>query len=337
MKDSAIVWCHHTFNLWRGCVHDGVECTECYAEALVARQGLKAWGRRAPRPRTSPGYWQQLPRWNRAAREAGERHRVFVGSLMDWAEGREDQRPILREFWELVRVCTSLDFLMLSKRPQNFASLLPEDWSEWTHGYPNVWLMVSVGDPNAVAADLRMPAIERVPRMLEVPAVVYGVSYEPALAPLASSLWPFLPAGRSVGQRTLPDAEGRRRRLAPPAVDWVIYGAETGPRRRPEGTAEEPKAWAREMRDLCRERGVAFIHKQSSDRFPGRGVELDGAVVEEYPVPRYTERKRKAKGAVLAQFGGTHRPCCSKCGAVLAGSVRLLVTGGCTECGGGAR
>ena len=39
--------------------------------------------------------------------------------------------------------------------------------------------------------------------------------------------------------------------------DWIIFGGESGPHRRPVALA-----WARSIRDECASRGVAFFGKQ---------------------------------------------------------------------------
>jgi protein gp37 len=94
------------------------------------------------------------------------------------------------------------------------------------------------------------------------------------------------------------EADGHLVHLLPaaeaPGVSWCIYGGESGPGFRPEGTSADPKAWARDMRDLCRAQGVAFFHKQSAHRFNERGRELDGVLVEELPVSRHQPEERES-------------------------------------------
>jgi protein gp37 len=85
----------------------------------------------------------------------------------------------------------------------------------------------------------------------DIPVAVRFISYEPALGPLRLDLSGF---------------------------QWVIFGGESGPRHRP-----MRKAWARSMRDACRDAGVAFYFKQSAGRWPETGVELDGRTHREFP------------------------------------------------------
>jgi protein gp37 len=63
-------------------------------------------------------------------------------------------------------------------------------------------------------------------------------------------------------------------------IDWVIGGGESGPHYR----AVDP-AWARELRDLCVSRGVAFFWKQWGGRTPKSGGRiLDERTWDAYPV-----------------------------------------------------
>ncbi len=47
-----------------------------------------------------------------------------------------------------------------------------------------------------------------------------------------------------------------------------------------------PHEWARKIRDLCKQRGIAFFFKQSAAFRTEMGTTLDGNVYREYPVPR---------------------------------------------------
>ncbi len=87
-----------------------------------------------------------------------------------------------------------------------------------------------------------------------IPAVVRFVSYEPALGPLEMDL-----AG----------------------IDWLIYGGESGPRHR-----KDDPGWARSIRAQCEAAGVAFFFKQSANLHPGRGTQLDGETVRNFPLVR---------------------------------------------------
>jgi protein gp37 len=62
-------------------------------------------------------------------------------------------------------------------------------------------------------------------------------------------------------------------------IDWVIVGGESGPRARP----IEP-SWVGDIRDQCRDAGVAFFFKQWGGVFKSRtGRELEGRTWDQMP------------------------------------------------------
>lgn len=115
--------------------------------------------------------------------------------------------------------------------------------ADWGQGYRNVWLGVSIENNDYV---------ERADYLRRIPATVRFISYEPALGPLDAL-----------------DLTG---------IDWLIYGGESGPRFR-----KHELNWPRQMRNKCREQGVAFFYKQSSSLHPGRETSLDGETIQMYP------------------------------------------------------
>lgn len=77
-------------------------------------------------------YWRQPIKWNEAAKIAGERHRVFCASLADVFEG-EDSMPTeawpkvqeaRKRLWDTIYATPHLDWLILTKRPQNIIPIL---------------------------------------------------------------------------------------------------------------------------------------------------------------------------------------------------------------------
>lgn len=249
-EKTGISWTHHSFNPWIGCSEISEGCAFCYAKKLATgKMGLQVWGRRKPRHVTSPAYWKQPYRWNREAAAAGERHRVFCASMADVFEDREDLVAPRDRLWRLIRDTPNLDWLLLSKRPENFLRLLP--WGPYDDAWPNVWLGVS--------AENQARWAQRVPLLSSAPAAVRFVSYEPAIGPL--------------------NIFGASHR----AVDWIICGGESGPRRRPFDTA-----WARQVRDDCQSVGIAFFYKQEGGPRPEGKTSplLDGRVYHDYPTPR---------------------------------------------------
>jgi len=78
--------------------------------------------------------------------------------------------------WHLFRYIEDtphLDWLLLTKRPQNFRQKLPKQWlAEPQH---NVWLLTTVEEPQF---------LWRLDALMDVPAVMHGISVEPMLAPI---------------------------------------------------------------------------------------------------------------------------------------------------------
>lgn len=251
-ENSSIQWTHHTFNPWIGCQRVSPGCEHCYAEALDKRwggvlvDGVKAlrWGPKAPRVRTSPANWKKPLAWNRSAEKAGERHRVFCSSLADVFEDRPELVAWRAELFGVIAQTPHLDWLLLTKRPENITSLWPavdfpvgarcyRPGSDW---WPNVWLGTTVED--------QQRANERIPALLEVPATVRFLSCEPLLEPVDLSYW------------LDEDKNGFTWRTGN-AVQWVIIGGESGHGARPFDVG-----WARDLVRQCRVNDVAPFVKQ---------------------------------------------------------------------------
>lgn len=229
-ENTGISWCDHTFNPWWGCVKISPGCKNCYAAALDARFGGANWGERNPRRTFGDKHWVQPLRWNARAQERGVRERVFCASMADVFEmpvsyASHDIEDARQRLWSLIERTPWLDWLMLTKRPENFEQLLP--WN--TYGpWSNVWLGVTAEDQEH--------AEKRIPILLTASAICKFVSYEPALGPV---------------QLRAEWADG---------IDWLIAGAESGAGRRP-----MDEDWVRAMRDQCVARGISFFYKQRID------------------------------------------------------------------------
>jgi protein gp37 len=224
-KNSQIEWTHHTFNPWWGCAKVSPACDNCYAEAWAKRVGQEIWGADAPRRLFNDAHWREPLAWNEEARAAGQRSRVFCASMADAFERRAELNDHRGRLWKLIQSTPWLDWLLLTKRPQNVASMVP-----WADKWPgNVWLGTSV--ENQAFAERRLPFL------LKNPAAVRFLSCEPLLGPLDLRAW-F-------------DREGLFK------IDWVIAGGESGPRSRP----MHPD-WAVGLLRQCQDLGVPFHFKQ---------------------------------------------------------------------------
>lgn len=274
--DSAIQWTHHTFNPWRGCTHVSPGCEHCYAEALSKRNPaqLGTWGAGGTRVIASESYWRQPERWNRAAEKAGERHRVFCASLADAFEDRPELWAPRARLGRIIEATPHLDWLLLTKRPENVRRLLlaAAATRDWVKGAwpPNVWLGTTVEDQRRV--------IERIPVLLDTPAVVRFLSCEPLLGSV--DLEPWLWTAHEVVERDASHRPTVQERHWSGAIDWMIVGGESGPKARPMDLA-----WARSLVEQCRAAGVPVFCKQMGAVWAREHGASDrhGGVIEEFP------------------------------------------------------
>jgi protein gp37 len=98
--------------------------------------------------------------------------------MSDVFEDHPDVVTERQKLWELVYVTPMLDWLLLTKRPENILRMTPWQTSQWPE---NVWTLTSV--ENQKQADLRIPSL------LDVPSSVRGLSVEPLLGEVDLSQW----------------------------------------------------------------------------------------------------------------------------------------------------
>jgi len=235
-QNSSIEWTDHTFNPWWGCSKVSPACDNCYAELWAKRMGHQVWGVTADRRFFSDSHWNEPLTWNEDARTTRKRKRVFCASMADVFERRAELNSERVRLWRLIEQTPWLDWLLLTKRPQNIARMVP-----WEHAWPqNVWLGTTV--------ESQVFAEKRLPYLLQNAAVVRFLSCEPLLGPLDLNTW-----FRRTGFHT---------------IDWVIAGGESGPKSRP----MHPD-WAIGLLDQCTKEAVPFHFKQWGHWAP---VELAG-------------------------------------------------------------
>lgn len=237
-ENSKIGWTDHTMNFWWGCIKVSAECRLCYIGPFMR------WGGREPfnGPMRTVN-WANPHKWERQAKNAGQRFRIFTCSMSDFFHpGADEWRD---EAWEVIRACPSLDWLILTKRPELIADRLPNDWSD---GYSNVWLGVTCGVRSSLS---------RIPLLKQIPAHIRFISAEPLLERIDFR----------------PHLDG--------SIDWIITGCEKAgkDKRRPMDID-----WVRDIDHHCRDAGVAHFFKQryvgTQITFDGL---LDGIVRQELP------------------------------------------------------
>lgn len=231
----------HLFNPWRG--KDG---TRVIAADAYWRKPLKWAKDRRTLLSILDGHQESF---SDAEREAfNHRPRVFCASMGDVFEDRNELIEARTRLFGLIRGTPELDWLLLTKRPENAASMR-EDVDVGQSWPSNVWLGTSV----ATQAD----ADRNIPLLLQIPAAVRFVSLEPQIESVDLC---HIQHNGEVEINALTGDHGVIRPLQGRSnrkIDWVIQGCESGHGRRYFATT-----WARFMRDQCRNAGTAYFLKQ---------------------------------------------------------------------------
>jgi protein gp37 len=243
-RETKISWCDHTFNPWWGCTPVSAGCEECYAAAQAKRWGWNVFGGNQRRF-FGDGHWNEPLQWNVDAKAEGIRRRVFSGSMCDVFENLADLEVPRDRLFNLIEKTPDLDWLLVTKRPENIPELVPQAWMD--DGWPsNVWLIVTTENQAMLE--------QRVAFALRIPAPIIGLSCEPLLGPL--NLRRIAVGDEHIDYdpllgKELPGPVCRAR------VHWVIVGGESGPAAR----ACYPH-WIRDIQAQCKSAGVPFFMKQ---------------------------------------------------------------------------
>jgi protein gp37 len=233
-------------------------CAHCYAERIELRFGrsLKPWKpeHAAENVRMHPARLGQPLHWKRP-------RVVFVNSMSDLFH---ELVPVsfVQAVFDVMVAAERHTFQVLTKRPERARGIAGElAWPK------NVWLGVSIENAKFTwRADV----------LREITAAVRFISAEPLLGSLFES-----EKGASKLEDSHPDSmRGWRGPLDLTGIDWLIVGGESGPGARP-----MQLAWARELRDACRDASIAFFFKQWGGRTPkAGGRELDGRTFDDLPL-----------------------------------------------------
>lgn len=296
-RKTLIQWADSTANLWIGCTKVSAGCDHCYAERdWDLRKHRVEWGPAGARSYCKQG-WADLRRWQREAAanggidpELGRPRTVFLNSLSDFMDNHRSViwRP---DAWALIRECTHLIVIIVTKRPQLIERELPDFWDEIAH---RVWLMTST--ENQAMADLRIPQLLKSTAGRKN-AAVYGVSAEPLLGAIVfHRSWLPCPKCRGRGwylegfaddfATACAECAAAAREagveiprgacaVSGPRLGWVITGGESGPMAR----FCDPRH-VRAIRDQLEPVRVPFFHKQNGEYVAGLG-EREGMI---YPV-----------------------------------------------------
>lgn len=309
--DTKIQWTDYSWSPWHGCTKVATGCENCYAASTAKRNPgtLGIWGPSGTRVVNAD--WEKPLRWNRQAEKAGVRRRVFP-SICDpfedfpgqmsnhkgqklfqndqgqyytcngltasaWTPGVGINR-IREDFFKLIDATPWLDWLLLTKRPENARKMWPFkfDQSEAkrpaqkdidAHPYyrSNAWLGTSIAcqDDANRNAPLLLKCRDLSPVLfLSAEPLVGPVNFhnviserrdESEVRPGELNDWLELYMNPLTGFRATSMVSG----VNGPKVDWVIAGGESGSKSRPCNVD-----WMRRIVKQCREAGVPCFVKQ---------------------------------------------------------------------------
>lgn len=239
MNKTKIEYLNFTWSPVTGCSPVSAGCEHCYARRMHERglwtSEIKPFSEVILHP-----YRLDEP----LRRKKGAR--IGVAFMGDLFHEKVPDSFITSVFFTMSE-CPAHMFVVLSKRAQRMQQFLSAYRMASGFGpdgpwpLPNVWLGVSVEDQPS--------ADERIPLLLQTPAALRYVSYEPALGPVDFHF------GRLHGT---PGDEGPTNLYTPKdRISWVICGGESGPGARPMNPD-----WARSLRDQCQASGVPYYFKQ---------------------------------------------------------------------------
>ena len=187
--------------------------------------------------------------------------RIFVDSMSDLFHEQVPDEFIEQVFAIMARA-PQHTFQILTKRPERMSQWVERFYDNWCWPesgcpiglgpLPHIWLGVSCED--------QPTADERIPWLLQTPAAVRFISYEPALGPvdLGFYLFPWH-CCRSDDQQQYHGLTSHRERCwqSRATINWAIAGGESGL-----GVRPAHPDWFRSVRDQCVAAQVPFYFKQ---------------------------------------------------------------------------
>lgn len=272
---TSISWTDRTWNPVRGCARVSPGCERCYAEKVAHRFskmvngkpgpcfGLTVLGKKGVRwsgeARFIPSALTEPLSWRKP-------QRVFVNSMSDLFH-EDISNEQIAAVWATMILGHWHTYQVLTKRADRMRAVLTDpgfyalvlkaadamraDRPQLTqvgvsdptkHPARNIWLGVSAED--------QQRADERIPLLLQCPAAVRFVSAEPLLGPI--DFTNHLAAKAATAMAFFDSSVWRSK------LHWIIVGGESGPKSRAMNLA-----WARSIRDQCKEAGTAYFFKQT--------------------------------------------------------------------------
>lgn len=249
MGNTSISWTQKTWNPVSGCTKISDGCKFCYAERIADR----FWkDRKFTDIQCHEDRLDQPLHWKKPSM-------IFVNSMSDLFH---EKVPLtfIDKILSITCHCPQHIFQILTKRPERMLQLIRDEynWKDYEKFgekmYQNIWFGVSV--ENQKTAD------ERIPLLLQVPAKVRFVSYEPALEEI--DIFKYLYHDSEfcscAGDIDYCPHNGNK-------LDWVIAGCESGIKRR-----KAKELWFTVIKHHCHRFNIAFFMKQ---------MEVNGKVTED--------------------------------------------------------
>ena len=193
---------------------------------MDTRYGRVRWGVNGTRVRTKT--WAKPRLWNRRAFENGVRYRVFCASLADVFEDRPELIEWRRQLFKVIDDTPHLDWLLLTKRPENIIDMWPNVAHRGKSPRKNVWLGTSVSDQEAAKKALHLFRVRHL-------SPVLFLSVEPLIGPVNLRRIPTpndnvydLISGAHCTDSSMQVRVHNEIGFVNPSIDWVIVGGESG-------------------------------------------------------------------------------------------------------------
>jgi len=265
MKFNKIGWCHFTVNFWWGCTKVSEACRNCYAASLDLMRGplfdggRYHWGANAPRWLRCGAATKRVQQLARMAAKLF-RLRVFVNSMSDTFEDHPDLPPARLTLFSVLAAYPQLNFLLLTKRPENVRRMVPAHWL--TNWPKHVWLGTTVES---------LEQLDRVRHLMESGCPNLFVSVEPMLGPVTFLEVPWGEPCDCCGGKVFINAYSGQVWCGGGCdgpkyfntLKWVICGGESG-----KGSRPLHPTWAGNLGIECKSQGAAFYFKQWGDWLP---------------------------------------------------------------------